>query len=196
MRAREDFLITVSGRELRGELLEGFAKFWNNFAYNKGMAEAADVWLDVAGANPGCVDRIINAARRARDERTNSFKGYAAATWLARMRWMDYEPLPVGKAHEAAAAMQVAAGGRVELPKQFGQELNAAQRSYVLKHLTPEQEAIRRDRILILHAENAGKLRMKQPERGIELLREYGSYENYCRINKTGKHAECYELSV
>lgn len=90
-----------SGRYLTGKRLASFERFWADFAFAKGKAEAADAWLDISQLTDALVDEICRAARAEAVQRVEDMaKGKSpkwAQGWLTSRRWEDYvaQPAPV-----------------------------------------------------------------------------------------------------
>lgn len=93
-----------SGLYLTGKRLASFERFWADFAFAKGKAEAADAWLDIAQLTDALVNEICRAAALEAQKRVeDTAKGKSpkwAQGWLTSRRWEDYEaqPTPVRNA--------------------------------------------------------------------------------------------------
>lgn len=86
-----------SGRYLTGKRLESFDRFWSDFDFARGKAEAADAWLDIPQLTDALVARICEAARQeAADRPALMARGQTpkwAQGWINARRWEDYAPI-------------------------------------------------------------------------------------------------------
>lgn len=103
--------LTKKKRCLSGKRLAAFNRFWRAFAWQKGKAEAADAWLDIPLMTDALVDRIVEAAERAADERPGLIaRGQTpkwAQGWLSARRWEDDgEPTPPARTLDDLLAEQ------------------------------------------------------------------------------------------
>lgn len=89
---------TKKGRLLTGKRLASFERFWADFGYAKGKAEAADAWLDIPALTDALVDRICAAAGKEAEGRNELIaRGHTpkmAQGWISGRRWEDDEPAP------------------------------------------------------------------------------------------------------
>lgn len=92
----EPYYQAKSGRYLTGKRLAAFSRFWKDFDFPKGKAEAADAWLDIAPMTDSLVDRICDAAKQEAAARSKlEAKGQTPKWpqgWLSGRRWEDYAP--------------------------------------------------------------------------------------------------------
>lgn len=93
-----EFYRTRKKRILKGKRLETFNRFWRDYDFPRGKAEAADAWLDIPELTDSLVDRICAAARQEAQARSAlEAKGGSpkwAQGWLSGRRWEDYDPQP------------------------------------------------------------------------------------------------------
>lgn len=85
------FYLSKKKRKLSGEKLKRFEKFWCEFNYKSGKAEAADSWIDVY--TPDIFTEIISAAKKEASGRGELLKRgrtpKMAQGWLSGRRWED-----------------------------------------------------------------------------------------------------------
>lgn len=104
----EAVYLTKKKRPLKGKRLETFERFWSDFDYKHGKAEAADAWMDISSLTKSLVDRICEAARSEAQRRPGVIASgrtpKMAQGWLTARRWEDEvskqtmpTPIPRGK---------------------------------------------------------------------------------------------------
>ncbi len=89
----KSFEITRKKRRISGKRLESFNRFWDDFAYKKGRAEAMDAWLDIPQLTSALVDKICGAAAREAAARSEIVSRGStpkmAQGWITARRWED-----------------------------------------------------------------------------------------------------------
>lgn len=89
----EEFYLTKKGRKLSEKRLESFNRFWIDFNYKKGKAEAADAWLNIPQLTNSLVDEICKAAGEEAKIRPRLLSQgktpKMAQGWLTGRRWED-----------------------------------------------------------------------------------------------------------
>jgi len=89
----DEFYLTKKQRKLTGRKLEAFNVFWQKFNYQKGKAEAADAWIDIAGLSPKICTQINAAAEIEASKRPDLIQAgktpKMAQGWLSARRWED-----------------------------------------------------------------------------------------------------------
>ena len=92
---QEEFYLTKKKRKLTGKRLETFNRFWSDFNYKKGKADAADSWLDIPQLTDALVNEICESAKREASARQGLIdQGRTpiyAQGWLTARRWEDEE---------------------------------------------------------------------------------------------------------
>lgn len=87
------FYLTRKKRKLTGKRLESFERFWSDFDYKRGKAEAADAWHDIPELTNTLVDQICFAASQEAARRPQVLASgktpKMAQGWVAGRRWED-----------------------------------------------------------------------------------------------------------
>ncbi len=87
-----EFYTTAKKRKLSGRSLKEFVSFWDAFAYKKGRAEAADVWIDIKPSGKLLKDILAGAKLTAAGRSELIKKGQTPKMgqgWLSGRRWED-----------------------------------------------------------------------------------------------------------
>ena len=91
--AENAFYLSAKKKKLKGEVLEGFNRFWEAFDYPKDKARAADSWLKVFKLAD--LELIIAGACQASAERPGQIAKKRTPPypegWLTGRRWEDYQ---------------------------------------------------------------------------------------------------------
>lgn len=91
--ADSPFYLTRKKRKLTEKRLEAFERFWSDFDYKRGKAEAADAWLDIPKLTNSLVDQICFAASQEAARRPQIIASgktpKMAQGWIAGRRWED-----------------------------------------------------------------------------------------------------------
>lgn len=91
--SKEEIYITKKQRKLTGKRLDTFDRFWSDFSYKKGKAEAADSWLDISRLTDKLVNEICESAKAEAINRDKLILDGGTPIfpqgWLTGRRWED-----------------------------------------------------------------------------------------------------------